>query len=128
VAGHPLAGVKVLAVDDDPDACEIVRAVLDGAGAEVRTAGGSAAAVEIFGQWEPDVLVSDLAMPGADGLELLQTLRRRGEPRVWKAVLLTAYAGEAERGRALAAGYDAHLPKPVSPAELVAALLALRAR
>jgi signal transduction histidine kinase len=127
-AGRPLAGVKVLAVDDDPDACEIVRVVLNGAGAEVRTAEGSEAALAILGQWQPDVLVSDLAMPGADGLELLHTIRRRGEPRALKAVLLTAYAGEAERGRALAAGYDAHLPKPVSPADLVAALVALRAR
>jgi signal transduction histidine kinase len=126
--GRPLAGVKVLAVDDDPDACEIVRVVLNGAGADVRTAGGADAALEISGQWEPDVLVSDLAMPGADGLELLHTIRRRGAPHALKAVLLTAYAGEAERGRALAAGYDAHLPKPVSPADLVAALVALRAR
>ena len=125
--GGALAGLKVLAVDDDADACEVVRVVLTGAGAEVRTAGGSEAALAVLAHWEPDMLVSDLAMPGGDGLELLHLIRRRDpQGQNLRSVLLTAYAGEDERRRALAAGYDVHLAKPVSPSDLVAALVALR--
>ena len=122
-AGTSLGGLHVLVVDDDPGSNAVVSAVLASRGVEVRTAGSTPEALEIAGRWVPDVLVSDIAMPGEDGYALLEKLRARERDlgRI-PAIALTAYAGTAERVRVLAAGFEAHLAKPFDPAELTAAV------
>jgi PAS domain S-box-containing protein len=116
-----LDGLHVLVVDDDADSIAVVSALLASCGAEVRTAGSAAAALEIAGHWRLDVLVSDIAMPGEDGCALLRAIRARGGAlgRV-PAVALTAYAGTADRVRVLEAGFQVHLAKPFDPLELAA--------
>src|SRR5207249_11007750 len=108
--GLPLGGLRVLAVDDDPDSNAVVSALLVSLGAEVRTAVSAPEALEVAGRWQPDVVVSDIAMPGEDGCTLLRQLRARGGPlgRV-PAVALTAHAGMDDRRRAIARRIQAHL-------------------
>jgi signal transduction histidine kinase len=115
-----LRGVRVLVVDDHADSRELVAAMLATAGAETR---GCASALEGYAEliaWRPDVLVSDLEMPGEDGYALLRRVRRLDPDRGGRtpSVALTAYDRVADRERTRAAGYDAHLPKPVDPIEL----------
>jgi PAS domain S-box-containing protein len=119
----PLDGLRVLVVDDDPDSNEAVRALLASVGAEVRTAGSARQALEVLAQWLPDLLVSDIAMPGEDGYALLARLRAEDSPhRGVPAVALTAYAGPEDREQMLSAGFQAHVPKPVRTAELMSAV------
>ena len=118
-----LGGLHVLVVDDDPGSNAVVTAVLASRGVEVRTAGSTPEALEIAGRWPPDVLVSDIAMPGDDGYALLEKLRaREGDLGHIPAIALTAYAGSSDRLRLLAAGFEAHIAKPFDPAELAAAV------
>ena len=98
--------------------------VLRERGAEVHLAGGVAEALEIMTRAAVDVLVSDLAMPGADGYELITAVRAAGG--VVPAVALTAYVGDEVRERALRAGFAAHATKPVDPEDLVELIAALR--
>ena len=121
--GLPLAGLRVLVVDDDPDSNAVVSALLVSCGAEVQTAVSTPEALEVAGRWQPDVVVSDIAMPGEDGCTLLREIRSRGGPlgRV-PAVALTAHAGMDDRRRVLAAGFQAHVVKPFDPAQLAAAV------
>ena len=121
--GLPLGGLRVLVVDDDPDSNAVVSALLGSCGAEVRTAVSAPEALEVAGRWQPDVVVSDIAMPGEDGCTLLREIRSRGGPlgRV-PAVALTAHAGMDDRRRVLAAGFQAHVVKPFDPAQLAAAV------
>jgi PAS domain S-box-containing protein len=122
---HPvdvrLRGLRVLVVDDDADSNAVVRALLASCGAEVRTAVSAADALDVVRTWQPDVLVSDIAMPGDDGCALLRKLRARGGPlgRV-PAVALTAFTGAADRLRVLEAGFQAHVAKPFAVSELAA--------
>jgi PAS domain S-box-containing protein len=115
-----LDGVKVLMVDDDPDALDLGLTILTGAGADVRTCRSAAEALEVLRQWPPDVLVSDIEMPDEDGYSLIRKVRawdaERG--RRTPAVALTAYGRPQDRMRSLTAGYNMHVPKPVDPAEL----------
>ncbi len=122
-----LGGVRVLVVDDNPDARELLTLVLGRAGAEVTAAASAAAALELLKQAEVDVLVSDIGMPAEDGYALIGQARSltAGRARRTPSVALTAYASEEDRRRALAAGFDAHIPKPVEPAELVSVLAGL---
>ena len=121
VPPHALGGVHVLVVDDDADSNEAVSTLLGAHGADVRTALSTPEALEIVGRWRPDVVVSDIAMPGEDGYALLRALRARGGPvGEVPAIALTAYAGSADRSRLLAAGFHAHVPKPFDPAQLAA--------
>jgi CheY-like chemotaxis protein len=116
-----LAGVRVLVVDDHQDTVELLQYVLSLAGAAVRTALSVPDALASMREQQPDVLVSDLSMPGEDGYALLAAVRRDygdGLP----AVALSGLARAEDRRRALAAGFDAHLSKPVEPAALVLAL------
>ena len=117
----PLVGMRVLAVDDDADTLEMLLLVLRRAGAEVAGAPSAAAALEALERLRPDVLVADIGMPEADGYELLRRVRALQPERggLTPAVALTAYAGDAARARALRSGFQAHLPKPVAPADLV---------
>jgi CheY-like chemotaxis protein len=104
-------------VDDEDDARDLVATVLRRAGARVTTARSTAEAVGAAATDRPDVMVSDIGMPGEDGLALIGRLRELGV--AVPAVALTAYAGAGDRARALSHGYRAFMPKPVEPAELV---------
>jgi len=118
--------VAVLVVDDDLNARELLVAVLDGAGAEVRAAASTEDALMILEGWTPDVLMSDIEMPGEDGYALMRRVRALSGLRGRiAAVALTAHARPEDRARALAAGFQWHLAKPIDPAELVAAIAAL---
>jgi hypothetical protein len=116
-----LHGVKVLVVDDDLDTCDIVGAVLESAGAEVRTCLSARAALTVMDAWAPDILVSDIAMPGDDGYALIRTIRARKADQGGRivAVALTAYARQEDRAKALSAGFQVHVGKPVEPLQLV---------
>jgi signal transduction histidine kinase/ActR/RegA family two-component response regulator len=118
-----LDGVHVLLVEDDVDAREMLRMILVDAGASVSTAHTAEAALDASAADRPDVLVSDIGLPGRDGYALLHELREiegREGSRTLPAIALTAYAAVEDRQRAFAAGFQFHLPKPVDPSHLVA--------
>jgi signal transduction histidine kinase len=115
-----LAGVKMLVVDDDEDTREMLGTLLGAAGAQVYQASAVSEALGIARETPPDVLISDIAMPGQDGYALLKELKSmsgRAAPRI--AIALTAQATRAERERALAAGFDRHVAKPFDSRQLV---------
>ena len=125
-----LSGVRVLVVDDEADARDLIAAVLGQSGAEVATAASTAEALDCLGRLRPHVIVSDLAMPGEDGYTLLRRMRALDDASVGgaPAVALTAYARAEDRERALAVGFSSHVPKPVEPTELVEIVARLAAR
>jgi len=121
VSGEPsLKGIKVLVVDDDEDARDVLKAALNSYGAEVTTATGAPQALDTIASKKIDVLVSDINMPGMDGYELIRRVRAMRPEQGGRipAVALTAYARAEDRLRALQSGYQTHVPKPVEPAEL----------
>ena len=112
-----LDGLRVLVVDDDADSRELLHAVLGGLGAIVSEADSAEAAVEALRHEWPDVMLTDIGMPGHDGYELISMVRRlerEGERRL-PVVAVTAYARDHDRLRVLEAGFDSYLPKPVEP-------------
>jgi PAS domain S-box-containing protein len=119
-----LGGVRVLLVDDEPDTCELLEAMVRAAGAEARTVGSAGAAIEAIDRLHPDLVVSDLGMPVEDGYGLLRRVRAREADgaRHLPVIALTAFASQLDRDAALAAGFDAYLTKPVSPEELADAV------
>ncbi|WP_437751481.1 hybrid sensor histidine kinase/response regulator [Sorangium sp. So ce1389] len=128
VAARPLRGLRVLLVEDDPDTRDVMAYTLGEQGAEVTAVGSTRAALKMLAAdagGRPDVLVSDLGMPDLDGYELLRRLRamegERGEPAL-PVALVTAYARTDDHARALAAGFAAHIAKPVEPDLLAAAI------
>ena len=125
----PLVGLRVLVVDDETDARELVAAVLTGSGARVTAVGSVREAIEVIQKNRPDVLVSDIGMPSEDGYALIRRIRAM-EKTVGRipAAALTAYASVQDRTRALLAGYSSHLPKPIEPAELTAVVANLAGR
>ncbi len=125
-----LAGVRALFVDDEADARELVAMMLAQGGAEVRTAVSAAEALAACDEWRPDILISDIGMPGEDGYMLMKKLRARESDRGGHipAIALTAYGRREDRQRALSAGYDSHVPKPIEPAELLAVTASLTTR
>jgi CheY-like chemotaxis protein len=125
-----LDGVRVLCVDDDEESCEVLSTVLTSVGAEVRSATGARQALAILGTWQADVLISDVEMPGEDGYSLVQKVRavEAGSGRRTIAIAVTAYARTQDRVRALSAGFQSHLPKPIEPVELVALVASLLGR
>jgi signal transduction histidine kinase/ActR/RegA family two-component response regulator len=124
-----LPDISVLAVDDDPDALGLVREILESTGARVRTATSARDALQSIEQELPDVLVSDLGMPEMDGYDLIQRVRRMDGPaRQLPAAALTAYARSEDRTKALRSGFEMHLPKPIDPSELIAAVASLARR
>ena len=128
-----LRGLKLLVVDDEADALEIVRRVLEKHEAQVATADSTSRALEIFPGYKPDALISDIGMPERDGYDLLRTIRSLSPEMGGKvpALALTALTRSEDRQRAFSAGYQMHISKPVEPAELVSAvakLAGLRAR
>jgi signal transduction histidine kinase len=125
-----LTGVRVLVIDDEADAREILVTMLQQSGAAVRSAGSAAEALELLDSKSFDVLVSDIGMPGADGYELIYALRQRPAERGGgaAAAALPPYARSEDRLRALAAGFQIHVPKPVQLEELVTVVASLAGR
>jgi PAS domain S-box-containing protein len=133
-SSHPdgcqeLKGVCVLVVEDDPETLNLLKFILDQRQAEVATAASAAEALRVLEDSPADVLVSDLAMPDQDGYDLIRRVRSLAPERGGNvpAVALSAYTRAEDRMRALAAGFSLHLPKPVDPGDLVAALARLAA-
>jgi PAS domain S-box-containing protein len=124
-----LDGLKVLAVDDDADARQLLTAMLEQCGAEVKTSSSTAEALAALTQFMPDVLVSDIGMPEEDGFVLIEKLRALEPERGGRipAIALTAYARAEDRLHVLA-GYNMHVPKPVDPAELAIVIASLTGR
>ncbi|MBV8199484.1 MAG: response regulator, partial [Acidobacteria bacterium] len=116
--------LKLLVVDDEPDTREILSEILRSAGATVATAGSLAEALAVSDRFRPDLLISDIAMPGGDGYALIRQLRRRGPERggAMPALAVSAHAREEDRRRALAAGFERYVTKPVEPDDLLAAV------
>jgi CheY-like chemotaxis protein len=124
-----LDGISVLVVDDDQDTRELLVSVLLAVGASVHPAASAAEAFATGTEVIPDVIVSDVAMPGQDGYSLMRELDLalgHRAPRV--RVALTAFAGERDREQALEAGYQRHIPKPFDPATLIGIVEELLAR
>jgi PAS domain S-box-containing protein len=119
-----LAGLHVLLVDDDQDTLELITAALIGRDARVTAVSSAVAALDAIKLCRPDVLVSDIAMPGEDGYELIQKVRALdfSAARTIPAVAITAYAKEEDRNRAFSSGFQGYLAKPVEPAELILAV------
>ena len=125
-----LDGLRVLVVDDEPDARRLLAIVLEQCGAEVTTAGSVPDALVAFGKSRPDVIVSDIGMPEEDGYSFIRQIRALPDNRGGRipAAALTAYASAEDRKRALLAGFQLHVPKPVEPTELIAVVATLAGR
>jgi len=122
-----LEGMTVLVVDDEPDACELVSQILSARGASVHSAGSGRDALRMIDDVRPDILISDIGMPGMDGYAFIRAVRQRASDRSrpLPAIALTAFARVEDRSRALLAGYQSHVSKPVEVTELVAAVASL---
>ena len=123
-AAASLAGLSVLVVDDDDDTREALKVLLGLRGADVLDASSVAEALALYASRRPRVVVSDISMPGEDGYALAAALRAAGDGPL--TVALTGYAADSDRRQAQAAGFDAHVAKPVDLDELVAVIVALR--
>jgi two-component system CheB/CheR fusion protein len=125
-----LLDLRVLLVDDEPDARELLSLILLSYDAEVRGCASAAEALQTLDEWLPDALVSDIGMPDEDGYGLMRKVRAREPERggLIPSLALTAYARAEDARRALEAGYQAHIPKPVEPAELAMAVASLVGR
>jgi len=124
-----LEGCRVLIVDDQPDARELLAVVVGQSGADVKVAGSAREGLEILADGDIDMLVSDIAMPEMDGFTFIETARRQHALRAGgplRAVAVTAHMGRHVRDRAIAAGFDAHAVKPLNPEDLVLLLATLR--
>ncbi|WNN88414.1 PAS domain S-box protein [Gloeocapsopsis dulcis] len=124
---RPLLGMRVLVVDDEPDMRDVIAFSLEQSGAEVMTVASAAAALVALAQFQPDILLSDIGMPGMDGYMLLRQVRTLSpeEGGQVPAIALTAYAAEVEQQQALQAGFQRHLAKPVEPDILVKEIVKL---
>jgi signal transduction histidine kinase len=124
-----LEGVSVLIVDDEPNSREVAASILSQRGARVTVVGSAREAVDAVAEAIPDVLVSDIGMPGEDGYSLIRKIRSLEPERGGQipAIALTAYVSARDSLAALAAGYHRHVAKPIVPAELVNAVAELRA-
>jgi CheY-like chemotaxis protein len=121
--GQTLRGRRVLAIDDDESTQELVATMLLMYGVSVRTAGRASDAMRILSEWRPDVLLTDIAMPGDDGYALMRRVRALpSELGNIPAVALTAFTDPQSVQHAFAAGFDAHLGKPLEPHVLADAL------
>jgi PAS domain S-box-containing protein len=129
-AQRSLNGLRVLVVDDEQDTRELVAAVLTTCGAEVVSVGSATEALDQMERQRFHLLISDIGMPGMNGYDLISRIRQLGEEHGGRtpAMALTAYAGFDDRKRALAAGYEMHIPKPFVAAELISAAIFLTER
>jgi signal transduction histidine kinase/ActR/RegA family two-component response regulator len=125
-----LTGLRVLVVDDEADTRGLLRKMLEECGSEVATAGSATEALEAIARSKPDVLISDIGMPEEDGYQLIGKMRalEAGLADRIPAIALTAYARVEDRVRALNAGFQVHVTKPIEPAELIAVVASLAGR
>ena len=125
-----LDGLTVILIEDDEDTRDVVRRLLETAGAAVRAAGSAAEGMALFRAQRPDLLLVDIAMPGEDGLSFMRRLRSLGadEGGQTPAAALTARAVLEDRLESLKAGFQAHMAKPVPPAELIEVMATLAGR
>ncbi len=125
-----LNGLRVLVVDDEADTRELLQVILESCGAQVKTASSAVAALEAIAKEAFDVLISDIGMPEEDGYALIAKVRALDEERGGgiPAAALTAYAREQDHVRTLRSGFQIHVPKPISPSELVAVVANLAGR
>jgi CheY-like chemotaxis protein/nitrogen-specific signal transduction histidine kinase len=125
-----LNNVDILVVDDEPDARDLLQRLLEDHGAKVRTAGSAREALDVFAAAPPDLLISDIGMPVMDGYALIRDVRRRSRDEGGEipAIALTAFARSEDRMRAMIAGYNLHLAKPIEPTELMVAVASLSGR
>jgi PAS domain S-box-containing protein len=126
-AEHRLSGVRLLLVDDDPDGRAVAEYALRDAGAEVVSARDAQEALALYTQHRPDAILCDIGMPVNDGFTFLRWVRDADykDGRLTPAAAFTAFAGTDDRQRALSAGYQAHIAKPVAPADLVESVVDL---
>jgi signal transduction histidine kinase/ActR/RegA family two-component response regulator len=117
-----IAGVRVLVVDDEPDSRDIVKLLLEDREAQVATAASAREGLDLIQEWRPDVLISDIGMPEQDGYALIRQVRSLAAERGGRtvAIALTAYARAEDRVKAMRAGFQYHMSKPVDPTEFVA--------
>ena len=125
-----LAGLRVLVVDDERDAREIVSVILGEAGAEIATASNTREALDLIDKWKPDILISDIGMPGQSGYDLIRMVRMLPADKGGQipAIALTAYARTQDRLKILSAGFQMHVPKPIEPIELATVVASLAKR
>jgi CheY-like chemotaxis protein len=128
--GPSLRGLRILVVDDDRDGLDLLATMLINGGAEVRSCPSAAEGLAALEAWRPDVLISDIEMPGEDGYALIRRVRALDDSKLARtpAVALTAYGRVEDRLRTLSAGYSMHVPKPVDPAELTTIVASLAGR
>jgi PAS domain S-box-containing protein len=121
-----LLGIRLLVVEDEADARELLKVMLEQCGAEINATQSAKEAFQEMEKWKPDVMISDIEMPEEDGYSLIQKVRSaETRPQRLPAIALTAHARAEDRMRALRAGYDAHVAKPVEANELVAVIESL---
>jgi CheY-like chemotaxis protein len=118
-----LRGVKVLVVDDEFDAREVIKRILAKSGAVIEIAASAAEAQKLLFRFEPDVIVSDIGMPQIDGNEFMREVRKQGITT--PALALSAYVGREDRIRSAHSGYQSHLGKPVEMTQLLAIIATL---
>jgi CheY-like chemotaxis protein len=127
-AGSGLVSVDVLVVDDDADSRAALEMAFEESGAHVRSAASVRQALEAYAAHQPDVLISDVGMPGEDGYVLIREIREREEgKRRTFAIAVTGFAGRQDRETALRAGFDEHVAKPVEPEVLFECVRVLEA-
>jgi len=128
--GVKLGGIRVLVVDDEPDARDTLRQILELCHAEVRTVDSAPEALLELATWRPDVLLSDIGMPGTDGYELIRQVRALRDPRAagLPAIALTAFSRREDQQRAMEAGFDEFMAKPLRPALLLQSVVAMARR
>jgi CheY-like chemotaxis protein/anti-sigma regulatory factor (Ser/Thr protein kinase) len=116
-----LEHLQVLVVDDERDTRDLLRTILERCGSQVRTAASAKEAIGVLQQWKPDVLVSDIGMPQEDGCALMRKVRqlKAEDGGAIPAIALTAYVRKEDEVRALNAGFQVHLPKPIEPSALI---------
>jgi CheY-like chemotaxis protein len=127
---YKLRNHRILIVEDDSDTQALLRTVLEGLGADVVTVSSSAAAVLEVERQKPDVIISDIGMTGENGYEFIKRIRSLSQEEGGHipAIALTAYAAPSDRRRALLAGFQTHLAKPIEPDDLLAVILSLTFR
>jgi signal transduction histidine kinase/CheY-like chemotaxis protein len=130
VAMHSLDGLRVLLVDDEPEARQIISTVITSTGAEVKACTSASEALAKLAEWKPDVILSDIAMPDEDGYSFINKVRSlpREKGGETPAAALTAYARDVDRRQALDAGYQMHIAKPIGAGQLVSMIARLAGR
>ncbi len=130
VSLHSLDGLRVLLVDDEPEARQIISTVITSTGAEVKACTSAREALAKLLEWKPDVILSDIAMPDEDGYTFINKVRSlpRDKGGETPAAALTAYARDVDRRQALDAGYQMHIAKPIGAGQLVSMIARLAGR